>query len=145
MLYMIGALQFDTRPFNVDAFERKAGADLATKPVMGGREPTEFTGEGADEITLSGQLLPTKIGGLAQLEVAHEMRRRGARVPVMRGDGARLGTFAIIDMNEKHGELLASGVGFTVDYSIKLRRVQEDAGDGSQVIAGLLSLFGALT
>lgn len=144
MLYMIGTLSLDTRPFNADAMERTATADLAEKPVVGGFAPSEFMGEGKDEITLSGKLLPTKIGGLTELEIADNMRSAGARVPVMRGDGKRLGTYSIISLREKHKDLMRDGIGFTVDYSIKLKKVQADRDGSGSVINGLLSLFDAL-
>lgn len=144
MLYMIGTLALDTRPFNADAMDRTASADLASKPVIGGLEPSEFMGEGADEVTLSGQLLPTKIGGLTELEVAHQMRRTGTRFPLMRGDGTRLGWFAITRITERHADLMRSGVGFTVQYEIAMKKVQQDAGAGIGIVSGLLSLFEAL-
>lgn len=144
MLYMIGTLTLDTRPFSADEMDRTSSADLAQKAVIGGLAPSEFMGEGSEEITLSGRLLPTKIGGLTELEIAHEMRRRGARVPLMRGDGVRLGTYAIVSMEERHRDLTRSGVGFTIRYSVTLRKVPPDTGSGQQVVAGLLSLFAAL-
>ena len=144
MLYMLGTLTLDTRPFNADAFDRSADADLATKPVIGGLEPSEFMGEGADEVTLSGQLLPAKIGGLGELEIAHQMRRTGARFPLMRGDGARLGWFAITRIAEGHTNLMRDGVGFTVRHSITMKKVQADTGAGQSIISGLLSLFESL-
>lgn len=144
MLYMIGTLALDTRPFNADAMARTTTADVVSKNVIGGLNPSEFTGEGRDEIRLSGQLLPTKIGGLTELEVAQEMRRKGTRVPVMRGDGFRLGWYAITRITERHSHLMRDGVGFTVSYAITLKKVQDDRRDGSQVIAGLVGLFEAL-
>lgn len=141
---MIGTLSLDTRPFNADNMHRQGTADLAEKPVIGGFAPSEFMGDGGEEITLSGQLLPLKIGGLDQLEVAQQMRRQGARVPVMRGDGTRLGTFAITRISERHTNLMRDGVGFTVAFEITLKKVQADSGSGLQVISGLLSLFEAL-
>ena len=144
MLFLLGGLAVDTMPFNVDAVSRTARADLATKPVMGGLAPSEFTGEGEDVLTLSGQLLPLKIGGLDELEIADEMRRTGARFPLMRGDGKRLGWRAITRISERHRHLMRDGVGFTVHHTIQMRKVQPEAGDGQQVIAGLLTLFDAL-
>lgn len=142
MLYMLGALALDTRPFNVDEVSRSASADLASKPLMGTAPGKEFMGEGDETIVLSGQLLPFKIGGLEALEVAHSMRRRGARFPLHRGDGVRLGWYAITDMREAHSQLGRSGVGHIISHSITLTRVPPEAGDGQQIINALLSLFG---
>ncbi|WP_420415136.1 phage tail protein [Roseibium sp.] len=141
---MIGTLAFDTKPFNVDAVTRKGTADLAEKPVISGLAPSEFMGDGGETLKLSGRLLPTKIGGLSELEIAHQMRRSGARVPVSRGDGFRLGTFAITAIEEKHSHLVKGGVGFVVDYSIDLKKVQDDRDGSSGVVQGLLSLFNSM-
>ncbi|PRD40866.1 phage tail protein [Phyllobacterium phragmitis] len=143
MLYMLGTLAVDTRPFSIDKFDRQASADIASKGLMGAFPGKEFGGEGDDEITLSGRLLPTKIGGLDELEIVHEMRRTGTRFPVQRGDGKRLGWFAITRVSEGHTEILRDGVGFVVEHSISMTRVQPDTGAGQQIISGLLSLFGA--
>lgn len=142
MLYMLGTLAIDTRPFSIDDMQRTASADIASKALMGAFPAKEFTGEGDDEITLSGQLLPTKIGGLDELEVAHEMRRSGTKFPLQRGDGARLGWFAITRITENHTHLNRDGVGFVVKHTISMTKVTPDTGSGQQVITGLLSLFG---
>lgn len=142
MLYMLGTLAIDTRPFSIDDMQRSASADIASKPLMGAFPGKEFTGEGDDEITLSGQLLPTKIGGLEELEIAHEMRRSGTKFPLQRGDGTRLGWFAITRISENHTNLTRDGIGFVVKHTIVMTKVQPDIGSGQQVITGLLSLFG---
>ena len=115
-LFILGGVVMDTRPFNADKFDRTASADLVEKAVMGGLKPSEFMGQGEDTLTITGQLLPFKTGGLAEFEMLDEMRRTGARFPVMRGDGKRLGTYAITDISERHGQLMRDGVGFTVKY-----------------------------
>jgi len=56
LLYMLGSLVMDTRPFNADEMSRDASADIASKPVMGSLPAKEFMGEGNDKVTLSGQL-----------------------------------------------------------------------------------------
>lgn len=141
MLYMMGTLIIDTRPFSIDVMDRDADASIVAKPVIGGFTPKEFTGEGEDEITLSGQLLPIRIGGLDQLEIVHEMRKAGTRFPLMRGDGWRYGWFAITRINESHAELNRNGVPFIVKHSITMTKTQSDSGSGQQIIDGLLSLF----
>ncbi|MBN9046216.1 MAG: phage tail protein [Rhizobiales bacterium] len=142
MLYMLGTLTVDTRPFSVDEMQRSASADIASKALINAFPGKEFTGEGDDQITLSGQLLPTKIGGLDELETLHEMRRNGVRFPLQRGDGMRMGWFAITNISETHSSLTRQGVGFVVKHTITMTRVQPDSGSGQQIIAGLLSLFG---
>lgn len=141
---MIGTLALDTRPFNVDSMDRDAAAEIVAKPLFGAFPAKEFTGEGEDDITLSGLLMPTKTGGLNELEIAHQMRRAGTRFPLMRGDGWRVGWYAITKIREQHKDLTREGIGFSVQCSITMTKTQPDNGAGQQVISGLLSLFGAL-
>jgi uncharacterized protein len=142
MLYIMGTVGLDTRPFNADEMSRSAGADIASKAIMGALQGKEFMGEGDEEITLSGQLLPTKIGGLNELEIVTKMMKTGTRFPLHRGDGKRMGWFALTKVSESHSQLMRNGVGFVVKYSVTMTKVQADAGSGQQIIAGLLSLFG---
>lgn len=144
MLYMIGAVTLDTAPLSVDTFDRQSSASIAAKAVMGGLQRKENTGIGEDNITLEGQLIPFKYGGLTELEVLQEMRRRGTRFPLMRGDGVRFGWYVINGLSEKHSELLRSGVGAVVQHSISMEQADFDAGDGQQVVASILSIFDAL-
>lgn len=144
MLYMLGSVTIDTRPFAIDEMERTSDASIAVKPVIGGRQGKEFTGEGEDDIVLSGQILPYHIGGLDELDTLHEMRRRGARFPLQRGDGWRPGWYAIAKIHETHRELSHEGVGYIVRHQISLTRVEPDAGEGQQLVAGLINLFTAL-
>lgn len=149
MLYQIGPLTLDTRPFNVDDFSRKTGGDHAAKDVMGTLRPREFMGEGDETLTMSGQILPMKIGGLTELEMARSLCKGGTHVPVMRGDGLALGWFVIDSVAERHKHLMRDGVGFAVQYDLQLTRVPHDgpsaSGNGSGGIMGMLmDLFEAL-
>jgi hypothetical protein len=143
MLYQIGSLTLDTRPFNADEMGRAATADYAVKPLIGTLPGREFMGEGDDKITLSGQLLPFKTGGLTELEVAHGFRQSGQRLPLMRGDGKMFGWFAIESIQETHRDLMRDGVGFTVKHSIVLVKVGPE-GASPNIIGSLLSLFGVM-
>lgn len=141
MLYLIGALSLDTRPFSVDEMQRSSSADYAQKPVMGGMIAREFMGEGEDKITLSGQILPFKTGGLTELELARQLMLAGQSLPVLRGDGARLGWFTIDKISEGHKELMRDGVGFFIKHSLELTKVSPE-GASPSVIGTILSLFG---
>lgn len=143
MLYSIGALTLDTRPFGVDEVQRTGTVDFAEKPLIGTMPSREFMGEGADKITLSGQLLPFKTGGLTELELAKSMMLAGRPLPVLRGDGARLGWFTIDKISEGHKELMRDGVGFFIRHSMELTKDRPDAASPA-VIGTILSLFGLL-
>ncbi|GHA13241.1 hypothetical protein GCM10007989_04780 [Devosia pacifica] len=148
MLYQIGPIALDTRPFSADSLSRAGGADLAVKPLMNALPGREFMGEADEKISISGQLLPTKIGGMTELEMAHALSRQGTALPVMRGDGKMFGWFAIESVSEGHEELLRDGMGFVVKYQLALVKVEPDAGNvatpAGGIVGMLLSLFEAL-
>lgn len=148
MLFQIGPLTLDTIPFSAESFSRSAGADLAVKPVMGGLQPREMMGEADESITISGQLLPTRLGGLTELELAYSLSTSGTKVPLMRGDGRMLGWYVIEKVSEQHSDLTRFGVGFKVRYTLTLTKVDTDGAVGSSQAGGLvgmlLNLFEAL-
>ena len=148
MLFQIGPLTLDTMPFAAESFSRSAGADLAPKDVMGGLRPREFMGEADESVTISGQLLPTKLGGMTELELAYSLSTSATKVPLMRGDGRMLGWFVIEKVSEQHADLTRFGIGFKVRYTLTLTRVSTDGAVGSSAAGGivgmLLNLFGAL-
>lgn len=141
MLMQIGAVTLDTRPFSADAVDRVASADFAEHALIGSLKGREFMGEGDEIVTVSGQILPGKIGGLTELETLHGLRRAGQAVPLMRGDGRMLGWFVITQVRENHEDLERDGVGFKVQHSITLAK-SSPAQASSSLVPSLLSLFG---
>ena len=144
MFYMIGAVQVDTAPFSADQVSRSFSASWAEKPVIGTMPPSEFMGEGGESFTLTGKLLPYKIGGLSELDALKAYLSKGTVVPVMRGDGTRLGNFAILSIEETHNHIMGPGIGFVIGHSVKLRRQPGTTSGGLSTIEGLLSLFDSL-
>lgn len=148
MLFQIGPLTLDTRPFSAESFGRSAGADRAVKAVMGGIQPREKMGEGDDTITISGQLLPMRLGGLTELDLAYSLAEAATPLPVMRGDGRMFGWYEIDKVSDQHTDLGRFGVGFVVRYTLTLTKVGADAAVGNSQSGGLvgmlLSLFEAL-
>ncbi|WP_342028847.1 phage tail protein [Devosia crocina] len=136
----MGSLTLDTHPFNADEMSRSASADFAVKALVGTLPGREFMGEGDDKITLSGQLLPFKTGGLTELQTAHGFRQSGQKLPVMRGDGKMFGWFAIESISESHRDLMKDGVGYRVMHTIALIKVGPE-GASPGIIGGILSLF----
>jgi len=144
MLYMVGAVQIDTAPFSIDGVDRSHQADIAQKPLLRGLKGAEFMGEGDDVLTLRGQILPTKIGGTAELEAMRDHMVKGAALPVMRGDGTKLGSFMITGIRERHREILRDGTPFVLRHTITLKKVPEDRATGQQTVPALLRLFDLL-
>lgn len=144
MLFQVGPIGLDTYPLGPEGFSRNSGADLPAKPVMGGLQPREYMGEADQNMTLTGQILPTKLGGLAQIDQLHALSTAGTKVPVMRGDGKVLGWYVIEKVTEQHKDLTMLGVGFSVAYSISLVKVDTDGAVGSAQGGGLIGMLQSL-
>lgn len=141
MLYMVGSVEIDTRPFPADKVSLSASSSWAEKAVIGAAPPSEFMGEGPETLSITGKLFPFKLGGLSELQVLKGYMRQGQVVPVMRGDGARLGSYAITSISDNHSLLQNGGVGFVVGYTLSLKKLPAVAGGQASTIEGLLSLF----
>ncbi|SOC47668.1 hypothetical protein SAMN05892877_13218 [Rhizobium subbaraonis] len=142
MIYALGSLSIKVAPFNVSQVSRDATTDFVAKPVIGAEPPMEYVGEGANKMTLSGQLLPRKLGGLSELDHLHQMRASGQPQYLMRGDGTPFGWHVIESVAERSTYLDARGVGQVIEVTITLRRAGKPAaGAFFSVISNIIGLF----
>lgn len=145
MLFQVGAVSIDVRPFNVDSVKRQGAGDYADKDLLGRRKGSEAVGVGAETLELKGKVIPfsRRGDGRPALEAIWGQMRAQEPVFVMRGDGTVLGWMRIDSVEEAHGRLAPGGVGQEIDHEIKLTRVDAPGSDSvlSQ-LDQLLSLFG---
>lgn len=123
MLLMIGPVRMKVAPFNVTGYTQTRTTDYVAKPVLGGREPMEYVGEGAATLEVSGKLFPERFGGMSALEILNLARASGTPQWLMRGDGGLMGWVVIESVKERSSFLDANGVGRVIDVDISLRRV----------------------
>lgn len=123
MLLMIGPVKMTVAPFNATGWEQTRETSFASKPVLGGREPLEYVGEGAATLSVAARLFPERFGGMAGLEILNLARASGSPQWLMRGDGGLMGWVVIERVNERHSYLDRDGVGKMVEVNISLRRV----------------------
>lgn len=123
MLLMIGPVRMKVAPFNVTSYTQTRETSYVAKPVLGGREPMEYVGEGPATISVAGKLYPEKFGGTSSLTVLNLARASGTPQWLMRGDGGMMGWVVIETVKERSTYLDADGVGRVIDVDIELRRV----------------------
>lgn len=123
MLMMIGPVRLKIAPFNVTEYSQTRETAFVAKPVLGGREPLEYVGEGPATVNVTGKLFPEKFGGLSSLEVLNAARASGIQQWLMRGDGGMMGWVVIERVTERSSYLDRNGVGKMIDVDIGLRRV----------------------
>ncbi|WP_150526829.1 phage tail protein [Roseibium sediminis] len=142
MLYILGNVQIETFPFSISGVQEEGEASIVSKGVLGRSPPKEFTAPADEDLTLTGEILPHKIGGMDELDELRAMRDRGERFRVERGDGVGLGWYAIRSISKAHSDIMAGGVGFRVAHTIKLTSTDRSREDGQNTLQKLLSLFG---
>lgn len=140
MLLMIGPVRLKVAPFNVTGYEQARETAFVSKPVLGGREPLEYVGEGPATVNVTGKLFPEKFGGLAGLEVLNMARASGIPQWLMRGDGGMMGWVVIERVTERSSYLDGSGVGRMIDVEISLKRVGPPL--AASFFSALSGLFG---
>ena len=142
MLMLIGPVKFKVAPFSLHETTHGHGARFAVKPVIGGRQPLEYTGDDAETWNISARLFPQKFGGESALTMLAVMRRSGLPQYMMRGDGLLMGWVAVTSVTERSSYLDASGVGKMIEVDLSLTRTQAPTAAG--YYDGLKNLFGGL-
>lgn len=139
MLYQIGMVTFEGNAGpSAEGVERKTDASLAEKGLLGGLPRHEWTGW-SGEMSLSGSVLPFHLGGLGDVADLHSCCEAGTVMPVLRGDGAFLGWYAIKTVQERHKSLARNGIGYEVEWSLSLVRQPAPAGSEIETMIGLVS------
>lgn len=138
MLMKIGLVECDLA-FNIDAVSRETTHDYAEKPVVGAMPPLEDVGVGAEMLSVSGRLIPSKLGGLGTLEILRRTQLTGAPQLVVRGDGSVLGFYAVQSVSDEHSFLDRDGVGQVVDITVKMQKSAAPA--PADFFASLFSLL----
>lgn len=142
MLMLIGPVLFKVQPFNLTDAAHSYGASHVEKPVMGGRQPFEFTGEDTESWSFRAVLFPQKFGGESALTLLKLMSRSGLPQYMLRGDGSLMGWMVVTAVTERSSYLDASGVGRVIEVDISLNRSEAPSARG--YFEGLQGLFGGL-
>lgn len=137
MLLQVGPLQFDIAPLNAEKVAHDAKTDFAKKDVVGRRKIYEHVGEGDETLVIHGTLFPFKLGGLGALALAQALRVSAAPQYVVRGDGACLGWYVIVQILDTHDFLHSTGVGQKIEVAVHLERA-----DSPGAVSSFTDLFG---
>ncbi|MDG4877665.1 phage tail protein [Mesorhizobium sp. WSM4935] len=138
MLMKIGLVECDLA-FNIDTHGRETTHDYAEKPVVGAMPPLEDVGVGSETLTISGRLIPSKLGGLGTLNILRNAQAAGTPQLVTRGDGSVFGFYVVQSVNDEHTFLDRDGVGQVVDITVKMQKAAAPA--ASDFFASLFSLL----
>ncbi|MDR7101449.1 phage tail protein [Croceicoccus sp. BE223] len=123
MLAALGMFVFETDSALFDELARTRNWRHATTDRFGARPASQFTGPGADTVTLTGKIVPAIAGDYSSIAKLVDMADDGDALPLSDGSGNILGQFVIESVDEKHANLVDTGKARTVDFTLSLRRV----------------------
>ncbi len=86
----------------------------------------QYTGPGDETISLNGTLYPQYSGGPLQLTLMRLSASIGVALPLIEGSGFVLGRWFIESVQETNSVLFADGSPRKIDFSLSLKRYNED-------------------
>lgn len=134
-LMTLGMFVFSMDSALYDTLTRSREWRHATAERFGARAAAQFVGPGADNIGLSGRIVPEIGGRYSALETLADMAATGDSYPLIDGLGRILGHYRIVRLDEDHGVIMAGGIPRNISFRLDLER-SDDAGDGQGSIAG---------
>lgn len=115
------------------AWRHPGNSRIGTTPAY------QFLGKDEETTTLSGTLYPELTGGEVTLELLHTMADTGQAYPLIEGTGRVRGYFVIESTSITRSEFFVDGACRKIDFSIKLKRVDETEGSLESKIKGRIT------
>lgn len=123
MLAGLGMFVFDTSSALFERLSRERAWSHERSARFGARDASQYTGPGAERITIAGSLIPEIAGSYGSLEKLAEMADDGEAVPLIDGLGNVIGTYTIEGLREEKTNLIDNGQARRVDFTLELSRV----------------------
>src|SRR5690606_35194878 len=106
-----------------------------------GRKPAhQFLGAGAEEITLSGEILPHFAGGYGQIDAMRGLAGRGKPLLLVSGRGDVLGDWVITGIEEEGTEFFADGAPGAIAFTMTIAEYGGDRGGASALITAIAAI-----
>lgn len=93
--------------------------------VVGARPAQQFIGQGNDEITLTGEILPHFRGGFAQMNRLRSIAAEGEPLFLVAGTGLIVGKYVVKEVQETQREFSSGGLPLHIRFTITLSRYEE--------------------
>ena len=140
-MLQIGSVAFKTTGPHYDKMKSSFTAQWARQKRFGRSDAMQWTGEGEDDVSISGTIYTDYYGGFGALSSLRSMSRSPQMV--VSGAGDVFGRWCILNVSNEQTLQDASGKPRKVTFDIKLTRYGEDGFDGLGSIIGLASEFAA--
>lgn len=139
MLMALGTYVFGIDSLLFNQLQRKRNWRHPSNDRVGASPASQFAGPGDDTVNLGGLLAPGQIGNAEALDDIATMAKAGQAYTLLDGEGYIYGAYVITDLDETKRNFLIDGQALAVDFTISLKRVDDDEGEtgaaGQQVRA----------
>lgn len=136
MMMALGQFVFSLSTLAYQEFQRQTDWRHGSTSRIGARPARQYQGPGDDSITLPGVLLPELTGGLPSLDEIREMADTGKAWVLVEGTGRIYGLWVIESLSETHSLFFADGTARRIEFSLVLKRVDDDRIDLLGTLAG---------
>ncbi len=122
----LGEFRFSISTAAYEKLQHSAEYNWAAIERFGQFPARQFTGLGAESITLDGVIYPYFKGGLGQVTRMREIAAKGEPLTMAGGDGSIFGLWVIESIEENQEFFAINGTPRKVSFSIKLSKYGED-------------------
>ncbi|MBY6056747.1 phage tail protein [Leisingera daeponensis] len=121
-MMQLGAYQFSLDDAAYQRLYRSTEYRWGAIERMGKNDALQFTGLGADSMTLQGTIYPHFKGGLGQVDKMRLSGSLGLPLPLIAGTGKVLGLWVIERVGESQRTFAEQGAPLRQDFTISIRR-----------------------
>lgn len=128
MLMALGQFVFGLQTVAFNSLQRQTAWRHAQTSRVGARAASQFVGPGEDTITLPGVILP-EFGTRMSLDELHTLADAGQPLALVDGEGRVYGQWVITEKSETASHFSRTGEPLRIEFSLTLRRVDDNVVD----------------
>lgn len=140
VMMQLGGFQFGIATAAYQELQRSTEWRWPSQDRFGKMPALQYTGPGAETMMLPGVIFPEWNGGVVQLDAMRALGDAGQPHALVGGDGASMGKWVVEAVDEGQTVFAANGVPRRMEFTLKLRRLPEEAQDG--IVAAAASAAG---
>lgn len=135
IMLTLGDFQFGISTAAYQELTRAAEYRWAALDRFGQHSALQFTGPGADTVSLDGVVYPEFRGGTGQLDAMRALAAKGEPQMLIDGSGRLLGKWAVLRVSERASVFAAAGVPRRQEFTMELRFFGEATAEEAAAVA----------
>ena len=136
MMLSLGLFVFSVQTAAYQSLSRQLAWRWQQHDRIGLRPMQQYLGKGDDTVTLNGTLMPEHTGGDTHLDLIQRMADSGKAHVMVDGAGKVPGLFIIIGISQTRSEFFRDGAARKIDFTLTLKRIDDDAVDKLDNLSG---------